>query len=95
MEPLFDVQEYLRSIVGTENFNLGQAQIQLSAAERKRNSKVIIIWALVIVIFYLKAGKRPLANKYLRQAHSESQTLKNEGLESLCCYLQEKLNEAV
>jgi hypothetical protein len=89
----FDVGDYLKSIVGDENFNLEQARARFELAKKKENVQVTAVWALVLAVLFLDKGDVVTAQDCIQSAYQALGFRPEPGLLSLCDYLQEKVIE--
>lgn len=89
----FNIGEYLKSIVGEDNYKLDQAKLRFDFAKNKENDQVTAVWAMVLAVLYLEQGQVSLANGYLDEGACAVRTLNDPGLSSLFNYLQEKTIE--
>ncbi len=89
----FNIGDYLKSIVGGENYRVDQAKLRFDYAKKKANDQVTAVWALVLVVLYLEQGQVSLANQYLEEGTDAVRSVQDEGLRSLYDYLREKTIE--
>jgi hypothetical protein len=89
----FNIGDYLKSIVGGENYRIDQAKLRFDYAKKKANDQVTAVWALVLAVLYLEQGQVNLAHGYLEEGASAIGSTHDEGLSSLYDYLKEKTIE--
>lgn len=89
----FSIADFLKSIVGGENYRLDQAKVRFEYAKSKSNDQVTAVWALVLAVLYLEEGHVKLAQDYLEEGSSAVTTVQDAGLHSLYDYLKEKTVE--
>jgi hypothetical protein len=83
----FTIADYLKSIVGNENYQLDQALHRFDTAKQKGNQQVTTVWALVLAMLYLEIENIEKAQEFLSHSAESLKSFPDPGLQSLCDYL--------
>ena len=89
----FNISDYLKSIVGTENYGFDQARLRFEFAKKKGSDQVLSVWALVLAVLYLESGELNQAQVYIKEGVRALSVHSDPGLTSIFDYLNSKLTE--